>query len=59
MEDSCDNDGEEAIYCEGHCGWIHRQCAGLSDLFFKLFMENVKLPLEDQQLKRQRMHSQK
>ena len=38
------NDGEEAIYCDGCCGWIHRQCTGLSDPFFKLFTENEDVP---------------
>ena len=26
------------MYCDGHCGWIYRQCAGVSDPFFKICM---------------------
>lgn len=40
IERSSEHDGEEAIYCEKRCGWMHRQCAGLTDPFFKLFTEN-------------------
>ena len=34
IEQSCDNNGEDAIYCEGRCGWLHRHCADLSDCMF-------------------------
>jgi len=34
IEQSCDNNGEDAIYCEGCRGWLHRHCAGLSDCMF-------------------------
>ena len=39
-EKSKNHDGDEAIFCEGRCGWLHHQCAGLSDLFFKAFTDN-------------------
>ena len=40
VDKSNDHDGEDAIFCEGRCGWIHRQCAGLSDPFFRFFTGN-------------------
>ena len=40
VDQSSNYNGEDSIYCEGRCGWIHRQCAGLSDPFFKLFTDN-------------------
>ena len=44
VDKSNDHDGEDAIFCEGRCGWIHRQCAGLSDPFFRLFTGNDDVP---------------
>jgi len=33
--------GQEAIFCESTCNsWIHRQCAGLSQVLFNLFEES-------------------
>ena len=40
VDKSNNQDGEDAIFCEGRCGWIHRQCAGLSDPFFRAFTGN-------------------
>ena len=40
IERSENHDGDEAIFCDGGCGWLHRQCAGLSDPFFKAFTFN-------------------
>ena len=32
------NEGQEAIFCEGKCdGWLHRQCAGLSQRLFETY----------------------
>jgi len=37
------NEGHDAIYCEGVCdGWLHRQCAGLSKVVFTSFQNSDK-----------------
>ena len=34
-------EGQEAIFCQSTCNsWIHRQCAGLSQVLFKIFEES-------------------
>ena len=40
VEGTSENEGEDAIFCEKRCGWLHRGCAGLTNPFFKLFTEN-------------------
>jgi len=40
IECSKSHDGDETIFCEGKCGWLHRQCTSLSDFYFKLFTNN-------------------
>ena len=44
VEQSSDHDGDEAIFCEKRCGWLHRHCASLTGPFFKLFTENANTP---------------
>ena len=44
VEQSSDHDGDEAIFCEKRCGWLHRHCAGLTGPFFKLFTKNANTP---------------
>jgi len=35
-----DTEGQEAIFCEGSCdGWLHRQCAGLSQRLFEIYQK--------------------
>jgi len=35
-----DQEGQEAIYCEGICdAWLHRQCAGLSQNLYKVYQD--------------------
>ena len=54
-----DAEGQEAIYCESTCnGWIHRQCAGLSQILYKAYQDrddpfycpHCRLALQEQQL---------
>ena len=34
-EDTDDQEADEAIYCEGICkSWVHRKCAGLSNIVY-------------------------
>ena len=44
VEQSRDHDGDEAIFCEKRCGWLHHHCAGLTGPFLKLFTKNTNTP---------------
>lgn len=41
QEDNEEQAGEEAIFCEGLCkSWLHRKCAGLSNICFNKFSKS-------------------
>lgn len=42
LEESENEEGHEAVYCEGDCqGWIHKKCAGLTHPAFDNLSESI------------------